>query len=348
MRHGWSPSGHVQQTRQHGLQVEAPVEAILEFGQVAVQMGLPDPAGHAHDVPLQVPQDGVHPGEGWVPPAPPAARHLVWLVLEPSLGQEVVGLPAIREDGGAGGESPGEPGLQFPPADIPEDLHPHMEDHSGIFGVGLHGHDKGCLTGSTSATLPKVTLAAHIGIVHLDPAREDRLGLPLQHYLHDLLLHGPGGLVVDPKLALQFQGRDGVLALGEQVHGLEPDREGELRALEDGPGGRAGLLPAVLALEQATGQAAVAGGPALGAHEAMRPAGLADGLDAQFLGAVASHELPEREALLKLDVVPRHVAFSTENIGSSDGHFLSHTKKLEASPTFPEVSMPSFQAEGYR
>ena len=81
------------------------------------------------------------------------------------------------------------------------------------------------------------------------------------------------------------------------MHGLEPDSERELRALEDGSSGRAGLLPAVLALEQATGQAAVVSGPALGALEPMGPTSLADRLDALLLGAVAGHELPEGEAL---------------------------------------------------
>lgn len=270
------------------------------------------------------------------------------LVLESGLGQEVVRLPAVGEDGGARGEALGEPGLQFAPADIPEHLHPHVEDHGGVLRVGLDGHDEGSLASGAPAPLPLVALPADIGVVHFDPAREDRLGLPLQHHLHDLLLHGPGRLVVDPKLALQFQGRDGVLPLGEQVHGLEPDREGELRALEDDPGGRAGLLPAVLALEKTTGQAAVPRGPALGALEAVGPTGLADGLDALLFGAVAGHELPEGETLLKLDVVPGHVAFSTENIGSCDGHFLSHPKKLEASPTFSRCPMPGFQAEARR
>ena len=153
---------------------------------------------------------------------------------------------------------------------------------------------------------------------------------------------------MDPKLALQFQGRDRVFALGEQVHGLEPDREVELRALEDSSSGRAGLFPAVLALEQATGQAAVPGGPALGALEALGPTSVADGLDALVLSAIPGHELPEGEPLLKLDVIPRHVAFPTEIIGSGGGHFLSHTKKIEAAPILWGGPIPGSQADGRR
>jgi hypothetical protein len=144
-----------QQPGEHGLQIETPVEAVLELGQVAVQVGLPDPAGHAHDVPLQVPRDGIHPGDGGVPPAPPATRHLVGLVLESGLIQEAICLPPIREDGGARGKALGEPGLQFPAADIPEDLHPHVEDHGGVLRVGLDGHDEGSLASGAPAPLTK-------------------------------------------------------------------------------------------------------------------------------------------------------------------------------------------------
>jgi hypothetical protein len=139
--------------------------------------------------------------------------------------------------------------------------------------------------------------------------RGPSLGLSLQHHLYDLLLHGPGRLVMDSKLALQFKGLDRVLALGQQVHGLEPGREGELRALEDGPGSRTSLRPATMALEQAPGHAAVPVGPALRALEAVGPTGLADTLYGLVLGAVVGHELPEGEALLKLNVVPPHVVF---------------------------------------
>ena len=61
-------------------------------------------------------------------------------------------------------------------------------------------------------------------------------------------------------------------------------------------------MMAVLALEQAPGEAAVPGGPrAIGADKTIAPASLADGLTALLLGGVGRVELPQREALLKLD-----------------------------------------------
>ena len=168
--HGRSPDGYCQQTGEHGLQVEAPVETVLELGQVAVQVGLPDPAGHAHDVALQVPQDRVHPWEGGVSPAPPATRHDVGFVGESGPGQEPVSLPAIREDGGARGKALGEPGSQFPSADIPKRLHSQVEDLGRILWIGLDGHHEWRVPFGPTATLPQVAFPAHIGVVHFDPA----------------------------------------------------------------------------------------------------------------------------------------------------------------------------------
>jgi hypothetical protein len=82
--------------------------------------------------------------------------------------------------------------------------------------------------------------------------------------------------------------------------------KGQLGASKHGPRRGTGLLPAVLALEQTPGEAAVPGRTELGALEAMRPAGLADGLDALVLATVAGHELTQGRALLELDAVSRH------------------------------------------
>lgn len=311
-------------------------------------MGLPDPAGHAHEIPLQVSQDGVHPGEGGVLGSAPPTRHLVGLVFEPGFVQEVVGPPAICQDRGSLGEPVPEPGLQVPGS----------QDASAPSFVGA-GRRWGFLYQSgrprrRGSCQRHPDHASQGGAPHRHRRRPPRSGpynsssLPLQHYLEDLLFHDPGRLVVDPKLALQFQGRDRVLALGQQVHGLgNLDCERELRALEDGPGCWACLFPADLALEQATRQGTVPRGPALGALETVGPAGVTDGLDALLLGAIPGHELPEGEALLKLDVrTPR--GHPTEIIGFGGGHILSHLKNLEDPPTLQPRPTPGLQAEDRR
>lgn len=49
----------------------------MELGQIAVQVDSADPAGNANDVPHQVPQNGVNPGEGWAFGRAQPARHFV-------------------------------------------------------------------------------------------------------------------------------------------------------------------------------------------------------------------------------------------------------------------------------
>ncbi len=64
--------------------------------------------------------------------------------------------------------------------------------------------------------------------------------LALPHGLHELVLEQPGGVVVDAKLAPQFQGRDAALGLGEEVDVEEPSGQRQLGGLEDG--GRPGAV----------------------------------------------------------------------------------------------------------
>ena len=76
---------------------------------------------------------------------------------------------------------------------------------------------------------------AYIGVIRLDALRENPALLPLQHYQYELVLHRPGRLLGHTDLSLQFQGRDAVLALDEQVHGQEPLLEREMGVVEDLP-----------------------------------------------------------------------------------------------------------------
>jgi len=62
------------------------------------------------------------------------------------------------------------------------------------------------------------------------------------------------------KLALQFQRLYRGLALGQQVHSLEPDGQWKFGPFEDGFSRGAGLRPPVLAVEQAMGEAIVTRG----------------------------------------------------------------------------------------
>ena len=65
------------------------------------------------------------------------------------------------------------------------------------------------------------------------------------------------------------------------------------------------------------------GGPALGADKTLAPASLADGLKALLLGGIGGVELPQLEALLKLDVIAGHGVLHANNIGQKKRPFSS-------------------------
>ena len=79
-------------------------------------------------------------------------------------------------------------------------------------------------------------LTVQTGVIDLHRACQPVAPIALPHGLHELVLKPPGGVVVDAQLAPQFQGRDAVLGLREQVDGEKPSGEGQLGGLEQGAG----------------------------------------------------------------------------------------------------------------
>ena len=93
------------------------------------------------------------------------------------------------------------------------------------------------------------------------------------HHLHQLVLHQPGGIVVDPKRALELQRRDTLLALREQIDGEKPFLHCQAGAMEDSPGRERALMVALVALvELAAFQLTVARPATFGANKSVRPA----------------------------------------------------------------------------
>ena len=68
-------------------------------------------------------------------------------------------------------------------------------------------------------------LAAEVGVIDLHPAVELSAVFTHAHHIHELVLHEPGGLVAPPHMAHQFERRDVVLGLGQQMQGSEPARK---------------------------------------------------------------------------------------------------------------------------
>src|SRR4028119_2145885 len=74
-----------------------------------------------------------------------------------------------------------------------------LEPFRPALGRGLDRRHEGLLASGAPAAFAARPLAAEIGVVDLDPAFElGLLGLACRHRPHQLVLHQPGGLPLDP------------------------------------------------------------------------------------------------------------------------------------------------------
>jgi hypothetical protein len=115
---------------------------------------------------------------------------------------------------------------------------------------------------------------AQIGIVDLDPAGQLATRFTLRHGVQQLVFDPPRRAIAHAEMAHQFQRRDVVLGLGQQMHGQKPDRQRQLRGREDRAGRRRGLMAAAPTLSVGALGALERGGQmtaAHGAHETLRP-----------------------------------------------------------------------------
>ena len=173
----------------------------------------------------------------------------------------------------------------------------------------LNGSDERGLVGCAAAA-PAGHLTAEVGIVDLDPVAERDLPATLEHHLHQLVLHPPGGVVFDPEVARELQRRQALLALGEREDGEEPLGQREFRAVEDGSGGQRGLVVALMALVYLTAvQRTACGVTAFRAHETLWPPQPVQGLLALLLAAVLLEKRLKAETFLELNRVYGHDGF---------------------------------------
>ena len=150
------------------------------------------------------------------------------------------------------------------------------------------------------------------------------------HHLHELVLERPGRGLGNAQLAGELQARDGVLGLGKQVHGQEPDPERKFGAVEDGPCCDADLMAADRALHEGPGlQGMTTEASALRALKTQWPAAPRKGLDALGLPAEARLELDEGKPRLELDGIAGHNHLLDRperhpRLGSEDRQILSN------------------------
>ena len=188
-----------------------------------------------------------------------------------------------------------------------EALDPGEAKPDGTTVIGtLDRRQKRRFPGSAPAAFAASPFPAPVGVIDLDGPVQRAVVVPFLHDLEDLVLQQPGGIVGDPQLALQFQDRHGVLALGEKVDRQEPEGERQLGAGKERLGSQRGLVTATVALlatvAKDTEPVALAGR----APESLRPAPLEQGIPAAFLRSVLVLELGETQPFLKLDPILGH------------------------------------------
>ena len=108
---------------------------------------------------------------------------------------------------------------------------------------GLRCSDKGHLVLGASSGLSTRALASEIRVVDLDQLGELAPLPPKPHDLHGLVLDEKGGLVANPQVGHELQGRQLVLRLDKQVHDQEAGRQRQLGGLEHRPALERALVP---------------------------------------------------------------------------------------------------------
>jgi len=114
------------------------------------------------------------------------------------------------------------------------------------------------------------------------------------------VLEAPRGFVGHAELVLELQRRDGVLVLGNQVQGQEPDRHRQLALAERGARGQRSPMPLIPALQHAARlDPGLGHGTApLPADKPARPVPPEHRLAALRLAAVGGEELGHAQPLL--------------------------------------------------
>src|SRR5665647_2071450 len=128
-----------------------------------------------------------------------------------------------------------------------------LQAHRLALGRGLDGGDEWRLAGGSAAPLAAGAFAAEVGIVQFDAPAQPLGGVTLHHHLRQLVLDLPGCGLRHAEATAQLDAGDALLALGQLMHGAEPDARWHMGRREDRAGDRRGLATADATLEQPAG-----------------------------------------------------------------------------------------------
>ena len=150
--------------------------------------------------------------------------------------------------------------------------------------VGLHGCDEGPLSWGSAPPLALMARPAHIGVIRFHTAMKHPCCATLHHHLKKFVFQVPCCLVANTKLAFEFEGRDAVLALSQQMQRKKPELQRQAGTVEDRASRDARLMPANSALKKRPGAKPMKFARAtIRALEAIRPSAARKRRNALFL-----------------------------------------------------------------
>jgi hypothetical protein len=206
---------------------------------------------------------------------------------------------------------------------------PQLQLHRLALRRGFDGGDERRLTRGTSAALAAGALSAEVDVVQFNSPTQLLGGVTFHHHLSQLMLDLPGGGLGHAEATAQLDAGDALLALGQVIHGAEPQPQRHMGRGEDRARDWRGLVAAGVALKQPAGPYLAIRPPAAGrAFEAIRPAGCDHDRAAFLLATVKRIEPGLTETLLELHLVPSRCRAPL----ISYVHDLYHVREAEESP----------------
>lgn len=297
------PSAVMDEAGNDGAQIEATIEAVGVFGEIAPGIfGKAEGMVGSRHGGFEIRDERIYPTELGMLSCLPAGTNDDGLVRSHRIGEYRETRQGIRQDVRGRRQRLVGPGVDA----LMGKRHRVEADVTGPAIVGrFHRRDERHLVLRSTSRLAG-TGTAQVGIIDFDAHSQFPVGLRFAHDGHEFVLEQPGRVVADPEVPLQTQGRDVVLGLRHEEHGQEPLDQRQLGVLENRAGGDADLMAAAMALPEPLMASLETGMPvvlASRADEPRRPTLLCQCRFALRFGSVSIHKLGQRQPSLKLNSV---------------------------------------------
>ena len=198
-------------------QIEAPVEAVLEFGEIAEHVTRAHRFQRACDCRLEIAQHRVDPLEaGELLAVVRGLRDVDRLMLATGPRHRAKAAEPVGDHARCRRQMRSCHGLDVVAVVGLHDVQQQAQRVAVI--AGCDGHDERGLVGPAPAlfsAVQKAFFAAQHRVVHLDAAIELARSFALDHHRHELVAHQRGRIGPDAELPGQFERRDRVFRLSE-------------------------------------------------------------------------------------------------------------------------------------